>query len=362
MEKKSNPLKRFFTQRGMAQIITVFVGLIIICIIFSLVSKEFGTLTNFQNLLRQIAPYLVVGVAQGTVLITGNIDLSIGSVLGMSSMMVATFMSDYGMNPWVASAITMVASIAVGIVNGILVGQFKLPPFIATLGTMTICRGFAQYRGYNTNSITGKTALEVVANNGGNPESYQKAAEAWKNIFYGGKFLGVYSSFWVALILWVAAIFILSGTRTGRHTYAIGSNAEAAKLSGVSVLGTTIKVYVISAICSCIAGFINCATTSQGSMDAGMSFEMYGVAAAVIGGISTLGGTGLMLGTIVGASVWAVLQNGLQFAGAPLAWKNILVGTIVVLSVLLDVIVRNGSGKFKKKDKAPKAANTAKKA
>lgn len=360
MEKKSNPIKRFFTQRGMAQIITVFVGLIIICIVFSLLSKEFASLTNMNNLLRQIAPYLLVGVGQGIVLITGNIDLSIGSVLGMSCMMTASLMADHGMNPWLATLITLAASIAIGIVNGILVGQFKLPPFIATLGTMTIARGFAQWRGYNTPSITGQTALDAVAANGGNPEKYKAIAEGWKSFFYGGKTLGVYNAFWVAVIIWIAVIFLLGKTRTGRHTYAIGSNVEAAKLSGVNVLSTTIKVYIVCAVCSCVAGFMFCATTGQGSMDAGMSYEMYGVAAAVIGGISTLGGTGLMLGTIVGAAVWGVLQNGLQFVGAPLALKNILVGIIVVLSVLLDVIVRNGSGKFKKKDKAAKTAKAAK--
>lgn len=114
-------------------------------------------------------------------------------------------------------------------------------------------------------------------------------------------------------------------------------------------MGTTVKVYLVSAFCSFLVGIITCATAGMGTMDSGTSYEMYAVAASVIGGVSTLGGQGILLGTVVGAAIWGVLQNGLQFAGAPVAIRNIVIGVIVVVSVLLDVIVRTGSFKRKKK-------------
>ena len=111
---------------------------------------------------------------------------------------------------------------------------------------------------------------------------------------------------------------------------------------------TIIIVYIVAAFCSCMAGLITCASTGTGTMDAGTSYELYAVAASVIGGVSTLGGTGILLGTVVGAAIWGVLQNGLQFAGAPVAIRNIVIGIIVVVSVLMDVVVRSGKVKVRK--------------
>lgn len=136
----------------------------------------------------------------------------------------------------------------------------------------------------------------------------------------------------------------MSKTKTGRYIYAVGSNPEAAKLSGVNLLSTVTKAFLVSAFCACIVGLVQCASAGMGAMDAGSMYEMYAVAASVIGGVSTLGGQGILMGTVIGASIWAVLQNGLQFAGAPVAIRNIVIGCIVVISVLLDIVVRNRSG------------------
>lgn len=331
MEKeKQSIFKRIMAIRGMGQVVTVTIGLIVLCIVFGIMNPNFFSARNISNLLRQIAPILIVGIGQSYVLITGNIDLSIGSVLGMSGMISATLMTK-GMDPWVASVITLVIAILTGVLNGLLVAQCKLPPFIATLGTMTVARGVAQIvnGNYNTDAIGDK-------------------AEFFRDVFYYGKTLGLYNTVWIALALFLVFNFLLSRTTTGRHTYAIGSNIEAAKLSGVNVVSTTIKVYVISAFCSCIAGLITCATAGMGTMDAGNSYEMYAVAASVIGGVSTLGGQGILIGTVIGAAIWGVLQNGLQFAGAPVAIRNIVIGIIVVVSVLLDVIIRTSAPRKKK--------------
>ena len=316
--------------RGMGQVVTVTVGLIILCIAFGIMNPNFFSGRNIGNLLRQIAPILIVGIGQSYVLITGNIDLSIGSVLGMSCMISATLMTK-GMNPWVAVIITIIICVLTGVLNGLLVAQCKLPPFIATLGTMTVARGVAQ-----------------IVNGNYNTDAIGEGAEFFRDVFYYGKTLGLYNTVWIAIVLFLIFNFLLSRTRTGRHTYAIGSNIEAAKLSGVNVVMTTVKVYVIAAFCSCVAGLITCAIAGMGTMDAGNSYEMYAVAASVIGGVSPLGGQGILIGTVIGAAIWGVLQNGLQFAGAPVAIRNILIGVIVVVSVLLDVIIRTGAPRKKK--------------
>ncbi|MDR3212046.1 MAG: ABC transporter permease [Planctomycetota bacterium] len=315
----------------MAQVITVGIGLVFLCVVFWQINPLFFSQRNIDNLSRQIVPILLVGIAQSYVLITGNIDLSIGSVAGMSCMISATLMAA-GYNPWLSIVFTLACCLCIGWLNGVLVARCKLPPFIATLGTMTIARGIAQ-----------------IANNNYNTDYIGDSSQTFRDMFYYGKSLSVFNPVWLALILWLVFNFILSRTRTGRHIYAIGSNVEASRLSGVNVAHTTNIAYLVSAFCSAVVGLYFTATTGMGAMDSGNMYELYAVAAAVIGGVSTLGGQGLLLGTIIGASIWAVLQNGLQFAKAPVAIQNIVVGAIVIISVLLDVILRNGM--FSKKRK-----------
>lgn len=326
-QKLESPYKRLLAIRGMGQVLTVTIGLIILCIVFGLMNPMFFSSRNVSNLLRQIAPILLIGIGQSYVLLIGQIDLSIGSVVGMSCMISATLMTR-GVTPIIAVIITIICALMVGLVNGFLVAWCKLPSFIGTLGTMTIARGIAQ-----------------IANNNYNTDSIGEAAEGFRNFFYYGKSLGLYNTIWIALLLWLVFNFVLTRTRTGRHVYAVGSNIEAARLSGVSVVGTTIKAYLVSSFVSSVVGLITTATSGMGTMDAGMSYELYAVAASVIGGVSTLGGQGLLFGTVIGASIWGVLQNGLQFAGAPIAIRNIVIGIIVVVSVLLDVIVRSNKSK-----------------
>ena len=336
----NNILKKQLAKPGMRQVVTVFIGLIVLCIAFGIINPLFFSSRNLSNLLRQIAPIVLIGIGQSFVLITGNIDLSIGSIVGMSTMMSATMMTK-GMNPWMATLLTLIASLAVGIVNGYLVAGFKLPPFIATLGTMTICRGIAQIANGNYNTVAINTIEKTAA-----------AVDKFRDIFYYGKTLGLYNGVWIAIIIFLIFNFVLTKTRSGRYLYALGSNPEAARLSGVSVLKTTTIAYLVSAFCSCLVGIIQCCSAGMGAMDAGNSYEMYGVAASVIGGVSTLGGTGRLIGTVVGAAIWSVLQNGLQFAQAPVAIRNIIIGIIVIVAVLLDIIIRRGPVTKKKTNKS----------
>ena len=332
--KKQSQLKRIFAIRGMGGALTAFAGLIIIYIAFGIINPAVFSGQNVMNLLRSMSKYLIIGIGQSYVLITGNIDLYIGSVVGMSAMIAATLMT-MGVNPVVAILITFVCCMIIGVLNGILVGKWKLPPFIATLGTMFVARGVAYM-------VNGNRNTDAIASGVG-----KDAGETFQNVFYYGKTLGVYNTFWIAIIIFIVFFFLLSKTRTGRHIYAIGSNVDAAKLSGVSVVKTTTKTYLVSAFCSFVVGLILCGQAGMGNMEAGNMYEMYAVAAGVIGGISPLGGTGLLLGTLAGASVWQTLENGLNMIGAQVGIQRLVIGIIVVFAVLLDVVVRNGV--FKKK-------------
>ena len=325
--------KKLKISQSAASVITAFVGVVILMVVFSIMNPNFIKGDSVMSLLRSIVPFLLVGIGQAYVCITGNIDLSIGSVLGMSAMISATLMCK-GSSPIVAVLVAFICCMAIGFVNGVLVGKFKLPPFIGTLGTMTIGRGIAQLanNNYNTDNI-----------------GSEGAAQVFKDLFYYGKTLGLFNGVWIALIVWAIFFYILTFTRSGRHIYAIGSNVDAARLSGVNVFAATTKAYMVSSFCAFLTGLVTLAQSGMGDMSAGMSYEMYAVAAAVIGGVSTLGGSGLLVGVIAGAAVWAILQSGLTFAKVPVAYRNIVIGILVVACVLFDVIRRNGSRRPKSK-------------
>lgn len=316
--------KKIFSSKGMGQVFSVFVALVVMVIAFALINPLFFSPTNITNLLRQVAPILIIGIGQSFVLITAGIDLSIGSVAGMSCMISATLMTKQQLNPVLTVVITIACCLVIGAVNGLLISVAKLPAFIATLGTMIIARGVAQIvnGNMNTNGIY---------------------SEGFKNFFYYGKLFGIYTPIWISAVLFAFFAFILAKTSLGRHIYALGSNYEAARLSGVNVTLAQTKVYVISSFLAGVVGLILTAQSGMGSMDAGSNYELNAVAASVIGGVSTMGGQGMLIGTVIGAFIWGVLNNGLQFAGAPLALRNIVIGIVVIISVLIDRIVHSSN-------------------
>ncbi|MEA5014197.1 MAG: ABC transporter permease [Candidatus Limiplasma sp.] len=333
-QNRQTALRRFFAIRGMASAMIALAALFVIYVGFGLKEPTVFSATNNMNLLRSMSKYLLIGIGQSYLLITGNIDLSIGAMVGMSAMISATLMI-HAVHPVWAALVTLACCLVIGLVNGFLVGKCKLPPFIATLGTMFCARGIAYMVNNNRNT-------DAISSGIGKPVS-----KAFENLFYYGKVIDhpwwPYNTFWIALLLFALFFFLLSKTRTGRHIYAIGSNVEAAKLSGVNVFVTTTKAYLVSAFCAFMVGLILCAQAGMGNMEAGNTYEMYGVAAGVIGGISPLGGTGLLLGTFMGAAVWQALENGLNMSGAQVGIQRIAIGVIVVFSVLLDVVVRRGA-------------------
>jgi ribose transport system permease protein len=320
-QKPKNALQRFLSIRGMGQVVSVSAALLVMFVVFALYNANFLSRRNLTELLRQVAPILIIGIGQSFVLITAGIDLSIGSVVGMSSMLSATLMTRGHMGAPAAVLITILCCLMVGFINGTLVSRTRLPPFIATLGTMIIARGIAQW-----------------VNNNRNTDGI--ASAAFRDLFYYGRFLELFAPMWIALALFLVFNFILSRTRTGRHIYALGSNYEAAKFSGVNIHASETIAYVFSSFMACVVGLILTAMSGMGAMDAGNGYELNAVAASVIGGVSTMGGQGLLFGTVIGSFIWGVLNNGLQFAGAPLAIKNIVIGVVVIISVLIDRVAR----------------------
>ena len=268
MNKK---FKQLMAVRGMGAALTAFVGLIIIYVAFGLIQPQVFSMRNILNLLRSMSKYLLIGVGQSYLLITGNIDLSIGSVVGMTCMIIATMICK-GSHPIPAILVAFAAALATGVINGSLVAKFKLPPFVATLGTQTICRGVAQLvnNNMNTDGIEGG--------------AFAAAAKAMRNICYHGSVniagFKIYYPIIIALVLWAIFNFVLSYTRTGRHLYAIGSNSEASKLSGVNVAKTILKAYLVSAFNAGVVGLIVCAQTGTGTTNAGLSYETFAVAAS----------------------------------------------------------------------------------
>ena len=332
-----NKVKEILRIRGMRGAITAFVGLVIIYVVFGCINDKVFSLQNNLNLLRSMAKYLLIGIGQSFVMITGNIDLSIGSVVGMSAMVTASLMTR-GVPIVVALLVSLLIGLIIGYVNGELVGKFQMPPFIATLGTMFVARGIAYL-------VNGNRNTDNIASILGKDQG-----KFFQDAFYYGKILGIYTTFWIAFMIFLIFTFILGKTKLGRHIYAVGSNKEASRLSGVDIVSVIKKTYLISAFCSVIVGFILCAQAGMGNMEAGNMYEMYGVAAGVIGGVSPLGGSGLLLGTFQGALLWQTLENGLNMVGAQVGIQRIVIGVIVVLAVLMDVLVRNGN-LFSKKNK-----------
>ena len=332
-----NKVKEILRIRGMRGAITALVGLLIIYVVFGCINDKVFSLQNNLNLLRSMAKYLLIGIGQSFVMITGNIDLSIGSVVGMSAMVTASLMTR-GVPIVVALLVSLVIGLIIGYVNGELVGKFQMPPFIATLGTMFVARGIAYL-------VNGNRNTDNIASILGKDQG-----KFFQDAFYYGKILGIYTTFWIAFLIFLIFSFILGKTKLGRHIYAVGSNKEASRLSGVDIVSVIKKTYLISAFCSVIVGYILCAQAGMGNMEAGNMYEMYGVAAGVIGGVSPLGGSGLLLGTFQGALLWQALENGLNMVGAQVGIQRIVIGVIVVLAVLMDVLVRNGN-LFSKKNK-----------
>ena len=306
-----------------------FIALIIVTIIFVLIVPNFLNKTNLVVMTKHVAIYGILAIGMTFVILTGGIDLSVGSVAGLCAMMAGGFIN-YGiaigsntLYPSIPMVIilTLIIGTLCGTLNGIIIAKFNVAAFIATLGMWYIARGFAQIRsnGLTFPNLVGREEL----GNTGFP------------LLGAGSFLGISYSIWILIILSIIAIFTTQKLPFGRHVYAIGGNERAARMSGVSIDKTKIGVYAISGFCSAIVGLIIASQLVAAHPMTGESYEMTAIAAVVLGGASLAGGIGSIGGTIIGAFVIGILSDGLVMAGVSSFWQQVAKGVVIVLAVII---------------------------
>lgn len=302
---------------GTVQGVSALLPLVLVVFFFTVMSDNFLNSYNIMNILRQASVYAIMGIGMTFVILTGGIDLSQGSVLALSAVICAKLINSSG-NILFAVIVTLVIGVLIGVTNGLMIAYVRLPAFIMTLGSMYMVRGITLY-------ITNSTQVNV------------KGVPVFNYIGQGFLF-GIPFPVFIFVIVGVIAIIFLSKTGKGRQIYAVGSNVDSARLSGVKVEKTLILAYVLSSLCVALAGIVYLARLTAAQPTAGEGYEMESIAAVVVGGTSQAGGEGGVLGTLIGAVIIAVIRNGLVIIGVGSYFTKIVVGLIIVLAVTLDVI------------------------
>jgi ribose transport system permease protein len=297
-------------------------GLIIVVVVLAIFSPVFLTTDNLSNIGRQLGVNALLSVGMLVVIITAGIDLSVGSILGLSMCVLAWMAITQQINPYVSMIACLVVGVGVGLTNGLLLTRLHLPhPFIATLGTMNVARGLALI-------ITGAS-----------PISGFDRAGAPQVLWLGSGSIGPIPVV-VLLVLIVYVIFhlLLSNTALGRHIYAVGGNTSAARLSGIDVDKTLLIVYSLSGLMAGLAALVLAGRTNSGYPNAGAGYELDAIAAVIIGGASFSGGVGTVWGTLIGVLLMAVLRNGLVLLGVPSEWQIVAIGFVIIVAVYIDVL------------------------
>lgn len=304
-----------------------FGALIVLVIVFSLASKNFMTFNNVVGILLATAVNGVLALGVTFVIITGGIDLSIGTVMTFSGVMAAIFVINWDLPVAVGVVGGIMMGGLAGMINGIVISRMRVPPFIATLGMMYVAKGLALVF----------SELRPI---------YFNDAPAFRNISLGSLIGKVFPEFEIpnaVLILFGAAIvaaFLLNRTVLGRYTFALGSNEEATRLSGVNVKFWKTMVYTVGGLFAGLGGVLMAARLNSAQPALGQGYELDAIAAVVIGGTSLSGGEGTIMGTIIGAFVMSVLTNGLRILSVPQEWQIVVTGAILIGAVYMDIVRR----------------------
>ena len=291
-------------------------ALLLAMLAVSLTTDRFLTSQNLINVSLQVSSTAIVAIGATLVILTGAIDLSPGSVVALTTCVMAILVKNMGVPVPVAIPMILALGALLGLVNGLLSTYGRIPSFIATLATMIVYRGLA-----------------FLVTNGSPIFSVSPALEP---LFYGN-LLGIPLPFYYVVVLYAGAAIFLRNTITGRAIYAIGGNESAARLSGIHVNRTRLLAFVLAGLMAAIAGVLMTARLDSGSPNYGAGMELEAIAAAVIGGASLAGGYGNIISTLFGALTVAVVQNGLNLNAVPTSWQNITLGAIIVLAVGLDM-------------------------
>ncbi len=291
-------------------------GFIILVIIVSILNPAFLEPLNILNLLRQVAINALIAFGMTFVILTGGIDLSVGSILALSSAFVANLMLS-GMDPVLAIIIGCLAGGVMGMINGLMITKGKMAPFIATLATMTVFRGL------------------TLVYTGGNPITGLGDSMAFQ-LFGRGYFLGIPVPAITMMIAFAILWVILHKTAFGRKTYAIGGNEKASIVSGIKVTRVKIMIYSLAGMLAALSGAILTSRLNSAQPTAGTSYELDAIAAVVLGGTSLSGGRGRIVGTLIGALIIATLNNGLNLLGVSSFYQMVVKGIVIVIAVLID--------------------------
>jgi ribose transport system permease protein len=298
--------------------LTDYVGLAVVVILlaafFGATTKYFLSADTFRSIANQIPDRMAIAVGMTFVLIIGGIDLSVGSVVGLSGAVLGVCLVRYGMSLPLGLVFCLATGLACGLINGLVVIAWRLPSFIVTLGMLEIARGAAYLL---TNSQTQYIGSEVEA-----------ISEV--SVF------GLSLPFLLAALIVAAGQFTLSYTLFGRHSLALGANTEAARLSGVRTQWVSLAVFALSGLLASVAGLIQCARLSAANPNLGEGFELQAIAAVVIGGTSLMGGRGSVVNSFFGVLIIAVLEAGLSTIGAQESTKRLVTGCVIVAAVILD--------------------------
>lgn len=314
--RMGNQVRKMVTARES----TLAAVVILLVIYLSWASPYFFTVGNLTVVGRQIALALIISTGMTFVILIGGIDLSVGSVVALVSVLTGEFMVTAGLPPALAVFLALVGGALVGLVNGSINAFAGIPSFVVTLGMLAVARGLA----------LGVTSGSTIS---GFPSGFLNLGQ--------GAFLGVPIPVWVAAVIALAAHFVLSRTTFGRHVYFVGSNEEAAKLSGIRVRRVKIGVFVISSTLAAVSGILETARLSVGQPAAGNGYELLAIGAAVIGGASLFGGVGGILGTALGTTLLLLIQNALILLGISAYWQQVFSGVIIVGAVALNMWRKN---------------------
>ena len=302
----------------------LFLVVIVALVILSIQAEQFATIDNLLNQGRFLTEVSLVALIMTFVIVTGGIDLSVGSILGLSAIVLGVAWKKLGLPLPLAILVALSVGTLAGLFNGIIITRFKVPPLIATLATLALYRGLAE-------------GISQARSIRGYPE--------WFFILGQGEFFGIPTQLWIVAFFTLLTGFILTYTTWGRATYAIGANETAARFSGIAVDKTKLFIYAASGFAASLAAIIFVSRVSTTRSDMGMGLELDAITAVVLGGTSIFGGKGTIVGTFFGLILIQILKNGLSLAGVKSDGTYIAIGLVLILTLLIsNLFNRNSEG------------------
>lgn len=314
---KTKALRKFDIQKLLAPL-----GLIIIFIVFSIISDNFLTQSNIMSILLSTTVSGVLAIGMTYCIIGGGMDLSVGTNMTFSMIVMARLMTESGLPVFVCIILGILCGTLVGVINGILVAKVNIPPFIQTLGMMYVCKGAALV-------ISGTRPVYLDTN------YFLKVTT--------GSLLGdltglpIPNGAVILLLICILAYFLLNKTVFGRYIYSIGSNEEATRLSGINVMKWKLAAYAMCGTMAGVAAMLTCSRLASAQPSLGAGYEMEAIAACIIGGASPKGGEGSVQGTVIGAFLMTVLINGLRIMSVPSEWQTVVEGVVIIVAVYIDI-------------------------